>query len=62
MSLDLYYMLGSPPCHAVMMVAKAVGVDLNLKPVDLFGGEHKSPEFLKVSLPLKWFEQKKKQL
>lgn len=48
MGLDLYYTPGSPPCHAVQMTAKAVGVELNLKCVNLAIGEHLKPEFLKV--------------
>lgn len=34
------------------MVAKAVGVDLNLKVLNLQAGEHLKPEFLKVSWEL----------
>jgi hypothetical protein len=30
------------------MVAKEIGVNLNIKPVDLAAGEHMKPEFLKV--------------
>lgn len=49
MGLDFYYTPGSAPCRAVLLAAKAVGVDLNLKQVDLMKGEHLSPEFVKVS-------------
>jgi len=31
-----------------MLVAKALGIELNLKPTDLSKGENKTPEFLKV--------------
>lgn len=48
MVLDLYYTPGSPPCQAVQMVAKAVGIDLNLKFVDLVNKEQLKPEYLKV--------------
>ncbi|XP_055296431.1 glutathione S-transferase 1-1-like [Sitodiplosis mosellana] len=49
MGLDFYYTVGSPPCHAVQMTAKAVGVDLNLKPINLAAGEHLNPEFIKIN-------------
>lgn len=48
MGLDFYVLPGSPPCSAVQMTAKAVGVELNLKPVDMFAGEHLKPEYGKV--------------
>ncbi|KAJ9592349.1 hypothetical protein L9F63_001118 [Diploptera punctata] len=47
MPIDLYYVLGSPPCRSVMLVAKAVNVELNLKVTDLSKGENKTAEFLK---------------
>lgn len=47
--MDLYYKPGSAPCRAVLMTAKAVGVDLNLKRVDLMAGEHLTPEYLKIN-------------
>lgn len=50
MGIDLYICLGSPPCHAVQMTAKALGVDLNLKCIDLGTGDHMKPEYLKVRL------------
>lgn len=48
MVLDFYMLPGSAPCSIVQMTAKALGVELNLKPVDLFSGEHLKPEYLKV--------------
>nr|ADR30117.1 glutathione S-transferase delta [Locusta migratoria]AEB91971.1 glutathione S-transferase delta 1 [Locusta migratoria] len=48
-SVDLYYVPGSAPCRAVQMVAKAVGVDLNLKLVNLMEGEQMKPEYLKMN-------------
>lgn len=47
--MDLYYKPGSPPCRAVLMTAKAVGVELNLKRVELMAGEHLTPEYLKLN-------------
>ena len=49
MSIDLYNLDASPPCRAVRMVAKEIGVELNLKDLDFTNGEHLKPEFLKVS-------------
>jgi len=49
MGVDLYAIEASPPCRAVFLVAKAIGVDLNIKPVNLFTGEHMKPWFLKIN-------------
>ena len=48
--IDFYYLPASAPCRAVMMLAKAIGVILNLKTVDILKGEHLKSEFLKVKL------------
>lgn len=48
MGIDLYFMYGSPACHAVMMIAEAIGIALNLIPIDLSKGEHLTPDFVKV--------------
>jgi hypothetical protein len=50
MPIDFYYIPGSAPCRAVLLAAKAVGVDLNLKLTDLMAGEHLKPEFVKVCI------------
>lgn len=49
MTIDLYYMALSPPCRSIIMLAKTLGIELNLKKVDLFAGDHMKPEFLQVS-------------
>ncbi len=46
--MDLYYTLGSAPCHTVMQIAKLLELELNLIHVNLRGKEHLKPEFLKV--------------
>lgn len=46
--IALYYSILSPPSRTVLLVAKAIGVELDLKSVDLEKGEHLTPEFLKV--------------
>lgn len=48
MTIDFYYTLGSPPCRSVLLTAKALGLELNLKPLELHHGEHLKPEFVKV--------------
>ncbi|KRT80357.1 Glutathione S-transferase [Oryctes borbonicus] len=49
MGVDFYYLPGSAPCRGVLLAAKAVGVDLNLKYTDLMKGEHLTPEFIKLN-------------
>ena len=39
----------SPPCRFVHMVIKHLNINCNIKEMDLFGGEHKTPEFLAVN-------------
>ncbi len=48
MTIDLYLTRLSPPCRAVLMVAKHLNIDLNLKPIDVRNGENLTPEYLKV--------------
>lgn len=50
MPIDMYYLPPSIPCRSVMMLAKALGIHLNLKIVNIMEGEHLKPEFLRVSL------------
>lgn len=50
MGIDLYYLPGSAPCRTVLMAAKALGVELNLKLVNLMEGDHLKPEYLAVSI------------
>lgn len=47
--MDFYYLPPSPPCRAVEMCAKAVGVQLNKKFLNLALGEHLKPEFTKIN-------------
>jgi len=49
MGIDFYYLPGSAPCRAVLLAAKAVGIELNLKYTDLMKGEHLTPEFIKIN-------------
>jgi glutathione S-transferase len=49
MVLTLYHCPPSYPSRAAFMVARAVGVDITVKTINLLEGEHLSPEFIKVS-------------
>nr|WCC58220.1 glutathione S-transferase [Pharsalia antennata] len=49
MPIDFYCTDASPPCAAVLLTAKAIGIELNPKPIDLFKKEHLSPEFIKIN-------------
>nr|AUO28661.1 glutathione S-transferase delta [Lasioderma serricorne]QWV59551.1 glutathione S-transferase delta 1 [Lasioderma serricorne] len=49
MPIDFYYIPGSAPCRIVLLAAKAVGVELNLKLTDLMKQEHLTPEFIKLN-------------
>ncbi|CAH1154996.1 unnamed protein product [Phaedon cochleariae] len=49
MPIDFYYLPASPPCRNVLLAAKAIGVELNLKHTDLMKGEHLTPEFVKIN-------------
>lgn len=44
----LYTVHLSPPCRAVELTAKALGLELERKLVNLLAGENLTPEFLKV--------------
>lgn len=45
----LYVIETSPPCRAVFMLARAIGLKLNIKYINMTEGEHLGPEYLKVS-------------
>ncbi|KAH6931965.1 hypothetical protein HPB50_001855 [Hyalomma asiaticum] len=47
MPITLYNLPGSPPCGFVRCVGKHIGVDLNLKNLDLANKEHLGEEYLK---------------
>ncbi|XP_064119720.1 glutathione S-transferase 1-like [Macrobrachium nipponense] len=49
MPVDLYYHKISPPCRSVHLTAKAVGLSLNLKELDVLKGEQMKPEFLAIN-------------
>ncbi|XP_058119595.1 glutathione S-transferase 1-like [Anopheles ziemanni] len=47
--MDFYHLHMSAPCQAVRLVAKALGLHLNLKEVDLATDAQFKPEFLKIN-------------
>nr|WGO51738.1 glutathione S-transferase delta 1 [Ectropis grisescens] len=49
MTLTLYYSAASAPCRSVLLAAKALGLDLELKTLNVRAGENKTPEFLKLN-------------
>ncbi|XP_074055905.1 glutathione S-transferase theta-2-like [Macrotis lagotis] len=49
MGLELYLDLISQPCRAVYLFAKANRIPFEVKPIELFQGQHLTDEFAKVS-------------
>ncbi len=49
MPIDCYYFNISAPCRAVLLTAKMVGVELNLKSINLLAGEQMEPYFIKIN-------------
>lgn len=49
MVLQLYMYEGSIPARSVLITAAALGLEIEKKIVDMANGEHRKPEFLKVS-------------
>ncbi|XP_046666913.1 glutathione S-transferase 1-like isoform X1 [Homalodisca vitripennis] len=49
MTIDMYYVPASPPCRTVQVVAKILGIELNLHLVDFLKGEHMTPKFLQMN-------------
>ncbi|KRT81939.1 Glutathione S-transferase [Oryctes borbonicus] len=48
-TIDFYYFPPSPPCRSVMMLAKTLGLDMNMKTVNIMAGEQMEPEYLKMN-------------
>ncbi|KAK4289509.1 hypothetical protein Pmani_037524 [Petrolisthes manimaculis] len=49
MPLELWNTSFSPPCRSVLLTAKALNVDLELKEVNMMNGEHMEPDFLNIN-------------
>ncbi|XP_067672200.1 glutathione S-transferase 1-like [Haliotis asinina] len=48
-NIQVYYFMGSPPCRAVFMTAKALGVPLELKELKYVNSDHHKPEYTKIN-------------
>lgn len=46
----LYYVDACPPVRAVLMTAKAIGLELELREINLAAGDHLKEEYLKASI------------
>lgn len=46
--MDFYYMPASAPCRSIQLLAKELGVELNLHVTNLRADEQLTPEFIKV--------------
>ena len=47
--MKLYYFNRSPNCIAVLAVANHLGINLELQSTDLFAGDHKKPDYLRLN-------------
>jgi len=45
----LHHLAFSPPSRFALVTAKAIGLDLEVREVDMFAGEHLTPEFKKIN-------------
>nr|XP_022909213.1 glutathione S-transferase 1-1-like [Onthophagus taurus] len=48
-NIDFYYFLPSPPCRSVMLLAKALGVQMNQKITSILAGDNMTPEYLRLN-------------
>lgn len=46
----VYHTEASPPSRAVRLAAAAIGLDVDVRHIDLLAGEHLKEEFLKVGV------------
>ncbi|KAI4460154.1 glutathione s transferase d10 isoform a-related [Holotrichia oblita] len=46
-TIDFYYFPPSPPCRSVLLLARTLGIEFNLKLVNILEGEQMSPEYVK---------------
>ncbi|CAN8015392.1 unnamed protein product, partial [Ixodes persulcatus] len=49
MTIVVYNQYGSPPCGFIRMLAKHLGLDVKLHDLNLFEGEHLTPDYLKLN-------------
>lgn len=46
----LYYLPPSPPCRAVLMLGRIIGIDFDLRAINVLEGDNRKPEFVQVTL------------
>ncbi|XP_042862677.1 glutathione S-transferase 1-1-like isoform X3 [Penaeus japonicus] len=49
MAIDLYYYMVSPFCRSVLLTARALGIEFNMKEINIFKGEQHQPEYLAIN-------------
>ncbi|XP_052865864.1 glutathione S-transferase D7 [Anopheles cruzii] len=49
MTTVLYYLPPSPPCRSVLLLAKMIGVELELKVLNVLEGEQLKPDFVELN-------------
>jgi len=49
MTMDFYCMMLSAPCRGALLTAKALGLEMNIKNLNLLAGEQNKPEFLAIN-------------
>ncbi|XP_067618355.1 glutathione S-transferase D7 [Eurosta solidaginis] len=49
MAPTLYYIPLSPPCRSVLLLAKMLGIEFELKTINILAGEQLKPEFLEIN-------------
>lgn len=47
-AIDVYYFPASAPSRMVLLLAKALGINVNKKMVNIMNGEQMNPDFIKV--------------
>lgn len=58
----LYYLPPSPPCRAVLLLGRLIGLEFDLRAVNIIEGEHMKPEFVQVNMELYCCHQSKNEL
>ena len=47
--MDYYYFSMSSHCRGPWLTAEALGIKMNMKPIDFFKDEHMRPEFIAIN-------------
>lgn len=48
--MNLFYLPPSPPCRAVLLLIRVLGIDVNLKTMNILEGDHLRKDFLEVKM------------